>query len=93
MKRFIIERKIPGFGSAAPKDVRAAAKISNDALAKLAPDVQWVQSFVTKDRTYCIYLATDEAAIREHGKLSGIPITKIIEVSRVLDPLSTKRIT
>ena len=91
MKRFMIERPIPGLGKATVKEVRAAAKASNEALAALAPDIQWVESFVTNQTTYCIYFAKDEATIRKHAELSGAPLGKIAEVHRVLDPLSGRK--
>ena len=91
MRRFMIERKIPGIGAASVADVRNASKASNAALEELNPDVQWVESYLTDDRTYCIYLAKDEAAIRKHGKISGIPVTKITEIHRVIDPLTAHR--
>ncbi len=88
MKRFIVERNIAGFGKASIKEVRAAARASNAALANLAPDIQWVESFVAEDKTFCVYLAKDAETIREHGKLSGITVTKVTEIRRVIDPLS-----
>lgn len=91
MKRFMIERKIPGIGKASVKDVRSASKASNAALDELSPDVQWVESYITEDKTFCVYLAKDAATIRKHGKISGIPVTKITEIHRVIDPLTAHR--
>ncbi len=88
MKRYMIERPIPGLGKASVKQVREAASASNAALAALAPDIQWLESFVTQDTTYCIYLAKDEETIRKHGEMSGAPLGKISEIHRVLDPLA-----
>ena len=87
-KKYLIEREIPGIGEAPAEQLGRAAATSNAALAKLAPKVQWLQSFLVKDRTYCVYLAEDEAAIEEHARISGIPATKITEVTGMLDPSS-----
>lgn len=86
MKKFVIERAIPGAGSMSEEELRGAAGVSNAALAKLAPRVQWQQSYVTGDKTFCIYLAENEAAIREHSDLSGFPADIVTEVSTVIDP-------
>jgi hypothetical protein len=90
MKKYVIERDIPAVGRMSAEELRGAATASNAALAQLAPRVQWQQSYVTDGKTFCIYLAEDEAAIQEHSKLSGFPATKITEISRVIDP-STAR--
>ena len=86
MKRYIIERDIPAVGSIEGEALCNAAAKSNDALASLAPDIQWLESFVTDDRTFCVYLAKDEAVINEHARRSGFPATKITEVRRIIDP-------
>ena len=86
MKKYMIERDIPGVEQLKGDQLKGAAATSNDALAKLAPKVQWVQSFVTKDKTFCVYLAENEAAVQEHARLSGFPANKISEVSGVIDP-------
>jgi hypothetical protein len=86
MKRFVIEREIPGIGSAERQAFREAAARSNAVLAQLAPDIQWVESFVTQDRIVCNYLAKDEATVRRHAELAGFPANRITEVKRVIDP-------
>ena len=91
MKKFVIERKIDGVGKLDQEQLGGAAATSNDALAKLAPRVQWVQSYVTADRTFCIYLAEDESLIHEHARLSGFPATRIYEVSKMFDPATDRR--
>lgn len=90
MRKFIIEREIPKVGSLEREQLKEAAAKSNAALAKLAPRVQWQQSYVAADRTFCVYLADDEDAVREHAKLSGFPANRIVEISKVIDP-STAR--
>lgn len=86
MRKFIIERELPKIGSAEREQLKAAAAKSNEVLAELAPDVQWVESYVADDKTFCVYLAKDEGAIRRHAELSGFPATKITEVRRMIDP-------
>lgn len=90
MKKYVIERDIPGVGQMGPSDLSGAAKASNTALSQLAPKVQWQQSYVTKDKTFCIYLAENEDAIREHARLSGFPANKITEVTGVIDPATAR---
>lgn len=86
MKRYVIERDIPGVDKMGPSELSGAAKTSNAALAQLAPKVQWVHSYVAKDKTFCIYLAENEDAIREHARVSGFPANKITETVGIIDP-------
>jgi len=86
MKRYVIERDIPGVDKMDRDQLRGAAATSNAALCQLGPKVQWIESFVAADKTFCIYLAEDEAAIHEHAKLSGFPATKVTEVTGMIDP-------
>jgi hypothetical protein len=86
MHRFVIERDIPAVGSFDQDQLRDASRTSNGALAKLAPRVQWEHSYVAGDKTFCVYLADDEAAIHEHAKLSGFPANRITRISTVIDP-------
>ena len=86
LRKFVIERDIPKVGSFEREQLRAAAQKSNEALAQLAPDIQWIESFVVADRTYCIYLAQDEAVIRRHAEISGFPATRVSEVRKIIDP-------
>lgn len=90
MKRYVIERDIPGVDRMGPGDLAGAAKTSNAALAQLAPRVQWVQSFVAKDKTFCVYLAENEDAIREHARISGFSANKITEVTGIIDPTTAR---
>ncbi|HEY6578134.1 MAG TPA: DUF4242 domain-containing protein [Rhizomicrobium sp.] len=90
MRRFIIEREIPEIGSADRDALRAAAHKSNSVLAELAPDIQWVESYVAADKTFCVYLANDESVIRRHSELSGFPATKITEVTKTIDPTTAR---
>lgn len=88
MKRYLIERNIPGVGRMNGQELKGASATSNQALAKLAGKVQWVNSYVTDDKTYCIYLADQEALVHEHAKLSGFPASKITEVHTVIEPMT-----
>jgi Nickel responsive protein SCO4226-like len=88
MKRYLIERELPGVGGMTPKQLQDAAATSNSALAKLTGKVQWVQSFVVEDKTFCIYLADNEASVLEHARLSGFPASKVTEVRTVIDPMT-----
>jgi Protein of unknown function (DUF4242) len=72
VKKFVIEREIPKIGSLQPEQMRAAAAKSNEVLRQLGPDVQWLETFVAADKTYCVYLAKDEAIIQQHAQLSGL---------------------
>jgi hypothetical protein len=86
LRKFVIERDIPKVGSFEREQLKAAAAKSNEVLARLAPDIQWVESYVAADKTFCVYLAKDEAVIRKHADLSGFPATKITEVRKTIDP-------
>jgi len=86
MKRFVIERQIPTVGNFNAEQLRDAATVSNRALAQLAPRVQWEHSYVAADKTFCVYLAEDEAVVREHAKLSGFPADVVTEIRGTIDP-------
>ncbi|MCZ6894281.1 MAG: DUF4242 domain-containing protein [Gammaproteobacteria bacterium] len=90
MKRFVIEREIPKIGSFEQEQLRDAARTSNDALSKLAPKVQWDHSYVAANKTFCVYLAEDEDAIRQHAELSGIPASTISEINSIIDPTTAR---
>jgi Nickel responsive protein SCO4226-like len=91
MKKFVIERKIEGVGRMNDRELSSAAGTSNKALAQLAPRVQWVHSYVTADRTFCIYLAEDEAMVHEHARIRGFPATRVYEVLTMIDPTTESR--
>lgn len=86
LRRFIIEREIPTVGSFEREQLRAAAEQSNNVLRRLAPDIQWIESFVAADKTFCVYLAKDESIIRKHAEMSGFPASRITEVRKMIDP-------
>lgn len=86
MRRFIIEREMPAIGSQDRETFKGAAQKSNAVLKDLGSDIQWVESYVTADKIFCVYVAKDEALIRKHAEISGFPANKITEVKRVIDP-------
>lgn len=87
LRKFIIERNIPQVGRLDDKQLSDAANKSNEALCKIgAHDIQWVESYVADDKTFCVYLATNEEAILRHSEMSGFPANKITEIRTVIDP-------
>ena len=88
MKRYVIERDLPGIGKMNRDQLKQTAATSCDALAMLYGKVQWVHSYVADDKTFCIYLADGEASIREHARLSSFPANKITEACTVIDPMT-----
>jgi hypothetical protein len=88
MKRFVIERDIVGVGSLTRDQFKDLATASNDALTQLQGKVQWVQSFIAADKTFCVYLAETEALVREHSRMAGFPITAVTEAATVIDPMT-----
>ena len=90
MKTYMIERDIPGVDKLTAEQLKGAAATSNAALAQLAPRIQWVESFVTQDKTFCVYRAEDEAVIQEHARLSGFPANRITEIAGKIDPATAE---
>jgi Protein of unknown function (DUF4242) len=86
LRRYIIERDIPKVGSFERDQLRGAAQKSNETLRQLGPDIQWVESYITGDKTFCVYMAKNEAIIQKHAEISGFPATKITEVRKIIDP-------
>ncbi len=86
MQKFIIEREIPDVGSLERAQLKEAAARSNEVLAKLAPDIQWVELYVAANKTFCVYLAKDEKLIRKHAELSGFPASRITPINKMIDP-------
>lgn len=88
MKRYLIERNLPGVGKMNREQLKEASATSNAALAKLAGKVQWMNSYVVDDMTFCVYLADTEESVHEHARLSGFPANKVTEVHRVIGPMT-----
>ena len=86
MPKYVIERKIPGFGDSSPEEFKAGAQKSNEAIRQMGFEVQWLHTYVIGDGTYCVYIAPNEEAIREHARLSGFPVDRIEEVKTMIDP-------
>ena len=90
MPSYVIERNLPGAGRLSPAEVRAVAQKSCSVLRELGSDIQWVESYVTDDRIYCVYLAPDEEMIREHARRGGFPADRISRVRRQISPLTAE---
>ena len=88
MKRYMIEREIPGIGEFSVTELCGAARASNAALATIGPKIQWQHSYVSGNKTFCVYLAESEEEIRKHSDLSGIPIGRVTEIPKIIDPLT-----
>jgi hypothetical protein len=88
MKRYVIERDLPGVGNLSREQLKDVAATSNKALAKLSGKVQWVESFIVADKSFCVYLADSEASVQEHARLSGFPANKVSEARNVIGPMT-----
>lgn len=90
MPKYVIEREIPGAGNLTPTELTAAAQTSCSALRNLGPEIQWVQSYVTGDKLYCIYLSPNEEMIQEHARQSGFPANRVSQVKHIIDPTTSE---
>jgi hypothetical protein len=90
MPKFVIERNIPGAGKLTPEQLNAISQKSCSVIREIGPQVQWVESFVTDDKIYCIYIADDEATVREHARLGGFPADSVQVVRRMIDPTTAE---
>ncbi|MDP1556737.1 MAG: DUF4242 domain-containing protein [Hyphomonas sp.] len=88
IKRYVIERDIAGIGGMSIVELCGAARASNRAVEQVGGGIQWQHSYVAADKTFCVYLSPSEEAIRRHAELSGIPVTRITEISQIIDPLT-----
>jgi hypothetical protein len=86
MPKYVIERDLPGAGNLSPAELQAISQKSCGVLRELGGDVQWVQSYVTDDRIYCVYIAPNEAAVRQHAELGEFPANRVAEVRSIIDP-------
>jgi hypothetical protein len=86
MPKFIIEREIPGAGNLTPADLQSISQKSCSVLTEMGPKIQWVQSYVTGDKVYCIYIAPDEKTVREHASKGEFPANSICEIKQIIDP-------
>jgi hypothetical protein len=86
MPKFVIEREVPGAGNLTDAELRELSQKSVSVLREMGPEIQWLHSYVTGDKVYCVYLAPDEATVREHAKRTGIPANRVSAVRRLIDP-------
>jgi len=90
MPKYVIEREIPGAGNLSPEQLKAVSQTSCGVLRNLGPQIQWVNSFVTADKIYCIYIAPNEEMVREHASQGGFPANSVSEVMTVIDPTTAE---
>ncbi|HVP56293.1 MAG TPA: DUF4242 domain-containing protein [Candidatus Eisenbacteria bacterium] len=90
MPKYVIERNIPGVGNLKPEELQAISQKSCGVIRNMGPEVQWIESFVTADKIYCIYIAPDEATVREHAQQGGFPANSISEVKAIIDPTTAE---
>jgi len=90
MPKYVIEREIPGAGSLSPQDLQGISQKSCSVLQNLGPQIQWVESYVTDDKVYCVYIAPSEDMIRAHAQQGGFPANKISEIKKIIDPTTAE---
>jgi cell division inhibitor SulA len=90
MPHYVIEREIPGAGKLSPQELQAISQTSCGVLQKLGPQIQWIQSYVTDDKVYCIYIAPSEELVREHARQGGFPANRVSVVRKVIDPTTAE---
>jgi hypothetical protein len=90
MHKYVIERDVPGAGKLSASELKAISQKSRDVLKTMGTKIQWVQSYVTDDKVYCVYLAENEAAVTAHAKAAGIPANRISHVKNIIDPISAE---
>ena len=90
MQKYVIERDLPGAGKLSPSELQAISRKSRDVLAGMGTKIQWVQSYVTDDKIYCVYLAENEADIRSHAKAGGFPVNRISRIMTMIDPATAQ---
>jgi len=90
MPKYVIEREMPGAGQLSVEELRGLSQKSCEVLRQMGPEIQWVESYVTDDKLYCVYIAPDEAAVREHAERGGFPANKISAVKTIIDPTTAE---
>ena len=93
MPKYVIERDLPGAGSFSSEQLRAVAQKSCAVLENLGPQIQWVQSYVTHDKIYCVYIAPNASLVREHASQGGFPANRVSEVKAIIDPATAEWVT
>ena len=90
MPKYVIEREVPGAGKLSPEELQAISQTSCGVLQKLGPEIQWLESYVTDDKIYCVYIAPNEEMVREHAKQGGFPANRVSEVRTIIDPTTAE---
>jgi hypothetical protein len=90
MPKFLIEREIPGAGDLSAQDLQAISQKSCGVLKNMGPQIQWVESYVTQDKVYCVYIAPDVEMVREHARQGGFPANRVSEIKSVIDPTTAE---
>ena len=90
MPKFLIEREIPGAGSFSPEQLQGISQKSCGVLQAMGPQIQWLESYVTGDKVYCVYIAPDEASVREHAQRGGFPANRVSQIVRMIDPTTAE---
>ncbi|MFI4969172.1 MAG: DUF4242 domain-containing protein [Lysobacterales bacterium] len=90
MPKYVIEREIPGAGKLSAQELHAISQKSCSVLGKLGPQIQWLQSYVTADKIYCVYIAPNEELVREHARQGGFPANRVSEVTTIIDPTTAE---
>jgi len=90
MPKYVIEREIPGAGKLSPQELKGVSQKSCGVLSKMGPQIQWVQSYVTGDKIYCVYIAPNEKMVREHARQGGFPANRVSEVAAIIDPTTAE---
>ena len=90
MPKYVIEREIPGAGKFSPEQLQAISQTSCGVLSSIGPQIQWLQSYVTDDKIYCVYIAPDEATVRQHAEQGGFPANRISQVRTMIDPTTAE---
>lgn len=90
MPKYVIEREVPGAGNLSGEQLKAISQTSCGVLSNMGPQIQWIHSYVTADKIYCVYIAPDEATIREHAKQGGFPANAVSKVTAIIDPATAE---
>ena len=90
MPKYLIEREIPGAGKLSPAELQGISQKSCGVLGKMGPQIQWLQSYVTGDKIYCVYIAPNEAAVREHASKGGFPANRVSQITTIIDPTTAE---
>ena len=90
MPKFVIEREIPGAGKLSPEQLQAISQKSCSVLREMGPQIQWLHSYVTDDKIYCVYIAPDEDTIRKHAQMGGFPANRISQIQSIIDPTTSE---